>query len=97
MQCPNDPTQLSVSHNVFSCISCNGSFHKKEGLGQDFYDNLSEMFRKKLVYTPKTCPNCQTKMIEVEHRDGDLHIDVCPSCHGVWFDSGELEHLQHYR
>jgi hypothetical protein len=26
---------------------------------------------------------------------GHLRIDVCPTCHGVWLDAGELELLVH--
>jgi hypothetical protein len=37
------------------------------------------------------CPKCQTVMREREK--GDVIIDVCPSCHGVWLDPGELEKL----
>jgi hypothetical protein len=28
-------------------------------------------------------------MIVVEHKK--IELDYCPKCHGVWFDSGELE------
>jgi Zn-finger nucleic acid-binding protein len=28
-----------------------------------------------------------------EREKGDVIIDVCPSCHGVWLDPGELEKL----
>ncbi|MDD4860256.1 MAG: zf-TFIIB domain-containing protein [Dehalococcoidales bacterium] len=35
------------------------------------------------------CPNCKTDMIVVEYRQ--IELDHCASCHGVWFDSGELE------
>lgn len=96
MRCPNEQSQLEASHHVFSCTQCRGSFHKREGLGVEIFENLREMFRKRLVYTPKSCPECQTTMIEIEHREGELYIDICPSCHGIWFDSGELEHLHHY-
>jgi Zn-finger nucleic acid-binding protein len=37
------------------------------------------------------CPACKSDMIVVEHRR--IELDYCPSCHGVWFDSGELELL----
>lgn len=32
-------------------------------------------------------------MIVVEYRG--IELDYCTSCHGVWFDSGELELLAH--
>ncbi|GIW35691.1 zf-TFIIB domain-containing protein [Meiothermus sp.] len=37
------------------------------------------------------CPNCETGMNEIQ-RNG-VHIDVCPSCRGVWLDGGEMEKL----
>jgi Zn-finger nucleic acid-binding protein len=35
------------------------------------------------------CPTCKSSMIVVEHKK--IELDYCPECHGVWFDSGELE------
>jgi Zn-finger nucleic acid-binding protein len=29
----------------------------------------------------------------VEERVGEVAIDRCPSCHGIWLDMGELEKL----
>ena len=37
------------------------------------------------------CPVCKSDMIVVEHSK--IELDYCTSCHGVWFDSGELELL----
>lgn len=35
------------------------------------------------------CPACKNAMIVVEHHK--IELDYCTHCHGVWFDSGELE------
>ena len=37
------------------------------------------------------CPACKSDMIVVEHSQ--IELDYCTNCHGVWFDSGELELL----
>jgi len=37
------------------------------------------------------CPACKSDMIVVEHSK--IELDYCTNCHGVWFDSGELELL----
>jgi Zn-finger nucleic acid-binding protein len=37
------------------------------------------------------CPACRNDTIVVEYHQ--IELDYCPSCHGVWFDSGELELL----
>ena len=38
------------------------------------------------------CPKCQHGMHEVTH--GDVTIDRCSTCHGLWFDDGELSKLR---
>ena len=35
------------------------------------------------------CPTCKHAMIVIEYKQ--IELDYCPNCHGVWFDSGELE------
>ena len=37
------------------------------------------------------CPICKYTMIVVEHHK--IELDCCTRCHGVWFDSQELELL----
>jgi len=37
------------------------------------------------------CPVCKSDRIVIEHSK--IELDYCTSCHGVWFDSGELELL----
>ncbi|HEX7508311.1 MAG TPA: zf-TFIIB domain-containing protein [Polyangia bacterium] len=41
--------------------------------------------------TPITCPACGTQA-EFAYL-GDIQIDLCPGCDGVWFDDGELTAL----
>ena len=37
------------------------------------------------------CPSCKKDMIVVEYSN--VELDYCLNCHGVWFDSDELELL----
>lgn len=37
------------------------------------------------------CPNCQTGMKELQRES--VTFDMCPTCHGVWLDRGELQKL----
>ncbi|MEW6697469.1 MAG: zf-TFIIB domain-containing protein [Bacillota bacterium] len=39
------------------------------------------------------CPKCEAPMRQAK-KEGVI-IDVCPSCRGVWLDSGELEKIMH--
>ncbi len=38
-----------------------------------------------------TCPKCNTPLREREQSG--VVIDFCPTCRGIWLDSGELEKL----
>ena len=38
------------------------------------------------------CPVCETSELQPVQRQG-IKIDLCPQCHGVWLDRGELDHL----
>jgi Zn-finger nucleic acid-binding protein len=41
------------------------------------------------------CPKCGAEMESREYaRCSQVMIDVCPSCHGIWLDKGELEALE---
>lgn len=35
------------------------------------------------------CPKCGSDL--KEEARGDVHVDVCGSCHGMWLDAGELD------
>ncbi|MEK7401722.1 MAG: zf-TFIIB domain-containing protein [Gemmatimonadota bacterium] len=39
------------------------------------------------------CPKCGADLKEETH--GHVKIDVCPDCHGMWFDAGEVELMKH--
>ncbi len=42
-----------------------------------------------------TCPFCAVAMERREHGyASQVFIDVCPSCRGVWLDSGEMKTLE---
>ena len=38
------------------------------------------------------CPKCQFAMEKVTY--GEISIDRCTNCHGIWFDMREHEHLK---
>ena len=35
------------------------------------------------------CPKCGSDL--KEEARGDVHVDVCDNCHGMWLDAGELD------
>ncbi len=41
-----------------------------------------------------TCPRCQIPMGHLAPAGGRFAYDLCPACHGLWLDAGELAHLE---
>lgn len=39
------------------------------------------------------CPRDRSVLVN-ENYEGDVHVDRCPSCNGVWLQRGELEAIQ---
>ena len=39
--------------------------------------------------TGRHCPECDLELVEKIQLG--IHVDLCPGCRGIWFDSGELE------
>lgn len=40
------------------------------------------------------CPRCKKAMEKI--KKADVVIDICPKCHGMWLDEGEMEKLAEY-
>lgn len=39
------------------------------------------------------CPKCDSETLVKTEALGNIPLDVCPGCKGIWFDKGELEAL----
>lgn len=39
------------------------------------------------------CPKCASETLVETPALGNIPLDVCPNCSGIWFDKGELEAL----
>ena len=39
------------------------------------------------------CPKCSSEALVETLSLGNIPLDVCPGCSGIWFDKGELEAL----
>lgn len=82
------------------CPSCgglwldHGEIERLERAGKAEVDELRKLLAKEgpppePSDTKDACPSCTTRMKEVTL--GPIHIDVCPSCKGVFLDRGELD------
>lgn len=79
------------------CSSCKGywldqgELASSVGAEEDFPDYALSLASDREV--PFKCPRCENiKLLRVPyqpHRPA-LHVDTCPSCHGIWLDAKEL-------
>ena len=102
-ECPRDWTALQKQQRrahlhlveVDVCPKCQGIFlDKKEIRKLTGSHSLNTLLTKKLGLdseSPLVCPNCGGLM-DIEDA-GDVRVDACLDCNGVWLDAGELERL----
>jgi len=102
-ECPQDWTPLrkemrrSFHHNaeVDVCPKCQGLFlDKKEVEALTGSHSLHELLTKYTGLNSDVqilCPNCGGLMESMDA--GNVRVDVCLDCFGVWLDAGELERL----
>lgn len=79
------------------CKRCGGSWYDSDELIVHIHD---EHMRRRLTSFPEigeespiACPRCGSLM-RLRH-EGDVEVDVCTECQGVWLDLGEREALQY--
>ena len=80
------------------CLNCKGLFVDLYELKMPEIDRFATAEGSSLRKDEKildkmniTCPKCKVEMIKKKVLlKAGLTLDVCPSCHGIWFDRGEL-------
>jgi Zn-finger nucleic acid-binding protein len=96
--CPRDDTPLHEQRagrvNVDVCPKCHGTFldgiELKRVLGdQNITLALADSPGSKR--SPVDCPACGSALFL--DRVGDVELDHCKECLGVWLDAGEVERL----
>lgn len=98
--CPRDgavlvPTQFKAGH-LHLCHTCSGSFLPGEIVRE--VRRIERWFAARrggtsgLSLGAVECPAGHGRM-SMLRVDGH-HIDICATCHGIWFDSDELKRLQ---
>ena len=92
---------------IDACVYCGGLWFDQGELEQavgeaigtsaNLTDDLAEVALRK-DSTGLDCPACAGQLICYEFPNlGDVELDVCESCQGVWLDQGELQHVQRGR
>ncbi|HEX2022572.1 MAG TPA: zf-TFIIB domain-containing protein [Candidatus Thermoplasmatota archaeon] len=96
--CPRDRTPLAPRKMdgvaVDVCPKCQGAFFDERELGKvtgdkDLARYLSQVHGA--ASSPMVCPACGNLM-DLD-KVGEVELDHCTSCLGVWLDAGEMDRL----
>lgn len=103
-ECPVDWTALvskpiavaGLDVTVDECPKCHGLYLDKGEIKRiTGNERLNDLLTKHLgtdADSPYVCPGCGWTM---DREDaGDVRVDVCLKCFGVWLDEGELDRLK---
>jgi Zn-finger nucleic acid-binding protein len=93
---PESVKQFGPNLLIDVCPSCSGTWYDKGELAKVLEDRS---LHERLVHFPKSgekaaiaCPRCGGEM--VTRNEGDVEVDSCTSCTGVWLDRGEETSLK---
>ncbi len=98
MHCPRDGSILATNDvgttRHYSCESCGGHWIPlkvlRSVLEADEMATLQSLAASALP-TELKCVSCKVPLAGITLSG--VEIDRCPTCHGVWFDGGELKKL----
>ena len=101
MLCPADKSILQTHDGggpqIHFCELCHGIWLDREQLVRMVRNPTGTVVPSKPtapVRLPasgaRACPDCAGSVLTARIVDG-VEIDVCPRCHGIWLDSGELD------
>jgi len=84
---------------LWKCDSCSGLVISlptvRKGLNPKAFKKMWQQLYSGEIETGRPCPGCKNplSMVEAEAPDGGVMIDVCRSCHILWFDDKEFSSL----
>lgn len=96
--CPRDRTPLALQQvegvTIDVCPKCSGAFFDEAELGKVTGDKELARYLSTVhgaATSPMVCPACG-HLMDLD-RVGDVELDHCTSCLGVWLDAGEMERI----
>ena len=105
MRCPLDQSILLTHEGseaqILFCETCHGIWLDREQLSRFVRDpaGTNALPKVKVVSgkasgsaRTKLCPSCGPTALTAKVVDG-VEIDLCPACHGIWLDAGELDSI----
>lgn len=92
MKCPRDqaPLQLREGENApLECSHCGGAFIQNDQL----YEQVHARFHIIHAFQQLSCPVCHSQMQPMHFDHGNIELDICSQCRGIWFDGSEQQLL----
>ena len=94
--CPHDPVPLRHDRtdaiDAWRCERCDGLWLPAPVVARVVGDAPRWPARQATATTRLDCPDDGARLQAI-HADG-IELDLCPFCHGVWLDAGELARLK---
>jgi hypothetical protein len=90
-----DPRHVSVAHQLLGVVSEEEYFFRQEvertrlAAEERQAKLLAEERERAMALHFMKCPKCGAQLEEIAF--GDVRIDKCFSCDGLWLDKGELD------
>jgi Zn-finger nucleic acid-binding protein len=84
---------------LWKCASCRGFAISlptvRKGLKAETFKNIWQKLSSGQTETGRPCPGCEKplKVVEAGGQGGVIKIDVCRTCHILWFDETEFSEL----
>lgn len=91
--CPHCQKPLTQPQNnaqhLARCVYCGGAWARPEALQRCFGRDLPT---SAAAPSARACPDCRVPLAVVQV--GPVELDTCATCHGAFFDHGEIEKVQ---
>jgi len=84
---------------LWKCESCGGFAISlpvvRKGLNSETFKKIWQKISSGETEMGRPCPGCRKplSMVEADGQDGSIMIDVCRTCHILWFDDNEFSDL----
>jgi len=84
---------------LWKCASCGGFAISlpivRKGLKKESFKKIWQRLSAGEIETGRPCPGCKNPLsvVEADGKGGAVMIDVCRSCHIIWFDDKEFSDL----
>lgn len=104
MYCPTCHKSLKLEslhgQTVDRCVACNGLWFDHSELGPIVRHTQPPTVPVEPVACSSgiACPECDESLASFNYaHDSGVFINKCPSCSGIWLESGQLELIAQYR